>query len=130
MSASSAAREPAQAAATHAVCSDFHAAIELIGRRWNGVVLQQLLDGPQRFSELRDHIDGITDAMLSQRLKDLEAAGLITRDVGTCRPIEVHYELTAIGTQLAPVLQAVGNWAHRWAEHRDPPGANRSGSSQ
>ena len=66
-------------------------------------------------------IEGITDAMLSQRLKELEAEGLVSRAVGAARPIEVHYALTDIGAQLAPVLQAVGKWARRWAGNRELP---------
>lgn len=93
-----------------ATCPAFHAAIELIGRRWNGVLLQQLLGGPLRFHELRDRIAGITDAMLSQRLKDLEASGIVVRTVGTGRPVMVSYELTTIGHQLSPILDAVASW--------------------
>lgn len=78
-------------------CPSFHAAVELIGRRWNGVILQTLLVGPARFRELAESIPGITDAMLSQRVKELEAAGLISRIVTVARPVIVRYSLTEVG---------------------------------
>ena len=96
-------------------CSDFHAAVELIGRRWNGVILQRLFDGPHRFGELRDRIPRITDAMLSQRLKEFEAAGIVDRVVTVGRPVEIRYRLTDIGEQLAPVFDAVLSWGAVWS---------------
>ncbi|MFI1016397.1 winged helix-turn-helix transcriptional regulator [Streptomyces sp. NPDC020965] len=99
-------------------CSDFHAAIELIGRRWNGVILQRLFDGPHRFGELRDRIPRITDAMLSQRLKEFEAAGIVERIVTVGRPVEIRYQLTDIGTRLAPVFDAVESWGAAWSAGR------------
>jgi DNA-binding HxlR family transcriptional regulator len=95
-------------------CSSFHAAIELIGRRWNGVILNRLLDGPLRFSQLRAAIPEVTDAMLTLRLKELEAAALLVRSVSTDRPIEVHYALTEVGAQLSPILAAIGRWSVTW----------------
>jgi len=99
-------------------CSDFHAAVELIGRRWNGVILQRLFDGPHRFGELRDRIPRITDAMLSQRLKEFEAADIVERVVTVGRPVEIRYQLTAIGEQLAPVFDAVASWGASWSAQR------------
>lgn len=97
-------------------CPRFHAAIELIGRRWNGVILQRLLDGPYRFSEIRRGIPRLTDAMLSQRLRELEDEGLVERRVIDERPIQVTYALTAVGQRLTPVLMAVADWSNEWAE--------------
>lgn len=99
-------------------CPEFHAAIELIGRRWAGVILQQLLGGALRFNELRERIPHITDAMLSQRLKELETAGIVERLVTIARPVEVRYTLTNIGDRLGPVLDAVASWSADWATHR------------
>lgn len=97
-------------------CPRYHAAIELIGRRWNGVILQNLLGGPLRFSQLRERIPGVTDAMLSQRLKELENAAIVNREVSTGRPIEIRYGLTPVGQELGPVLTAVATWSVSWAE--------------
>ncbi|WNV85658.1 helix-turn-helix domain-containing protein [Umezawaea sp. Da 62-37] len=104
------------AGAHQGACPNFHAAVELIGRKWNGVILQQLLESPLRFLELRERIPRVTDAMLSQRLKELEAAAVVERVVTTTsRPVEVRYKLTAIGDRLAPVLDAVAAWGNEWA---------------
>ena len=103
-------------------CPNFHAAVELIGRKWNGVILLQLLGGPLRFLELRERIPRVTDAMLSQRLKELEAAAIVERVVTTAtRPVEVRYLLTPIGDRLAPVLDAVSAWGNDWAKQVTPP---------
>jgi DNA-binding HxlR family transcriptional regulator len=97
-------------------CPNFHAAIELIGRRWNGVILQRLLSGPLRFSEIPRGIPRLTDAMLSQRLRELEDAGVVERSVAGERPVQVTYALTPVGTRLAPVLLAVAEWSNEWAQ--------------
>lgn len=109
--------------ATHTVmdreaCPLFHAAIELLGHRWNGLILQALIGGRRRFSQLRTAIPELTDAMLSRRLKDLESAGIVVRDVSSARPIEVYYELTNVGAQLLPVLDAIADWSNIWAQAR------------
>lgn len=100
-------------------CPAFHAAVELIGRRWNGVIIDALLHQPLRFSELRMAIPDITPAMLSQRLKELEAEQVITRAVSTERPIEVSYSLTEVGHGLAAVLDAVALWSIGWSGEGD-----------
>lgn len=97
-------------------CTRFHAAIELLGRRWNGGILEQLLSGPMRFSEIRRAIPRITDAMLSLRLRELEDAGIVQRSVHDQRPVQVKYELTPVGYRLGPVLAAVTQWSNEWAE--------------
>jgi DNA-binding HxlR family transcriptional regulator len=99
-------------------CPAFHEAVELIGRRWNGVILHELLGGPRRFSQLRAGIPEITDAMLSLRLKDLEAARIVVRDVSASRPGEVRYALDRAGCSLAPVLDAIAQWGEEWVATR------------
>lgn len=96
-------------------CPAYHRAIELIGKRWNGVILRDLLAGPTRFSELRSRIPGITDTMLAQRLRELEDAGLVSREIVESRPILVQYQLTEIGRDLSPILGAIASWSDDWA---------------
>ncbi|HYM14156.1 MAG TPA: helix-turn-helix domain-containing protein [Dehalococcoidia bacterium] len=95
-------------------CPRFHQAVELVGRRWTGVIVRLLLGGPQRFSELAAAIPGVTDRMLSERLKELEAEGLVHRSVLPQQPVRVEYELTEKGAALAPIVGAVADWAERW----------------
>jgi DNA-binding HxlR family transcriptional regulator len=103
--------------------SSFHAAVELIGRRWNGMVLQAMLDGCRRFSEIRSAIPDLTDAMLSQRLRELEGAGLVVREVADARPVEIRYGLTDVGRRLAPVLDAIAVWGSEWSRARSQASA-------
>ena len=98
------------------LCAKFHKAVELIGRRWSGAVIQLLLRGPARFAELRDAIPDISDRMLSERLRELEEEGIVARTVIPETPVRVEYALTAKGKALEPALGAIGKWAEKWAE--------------
>lgn len=95
-------------------CSRFHEAIELIGRRWNGAILNGLLAGPARYAELRAAIPQISDRMLSERLKELETAAIIVRRVTPDSPVKVEYQLTEKGRALEKALRAVSAWAQDW----------------
>jgi DNA-binding HxlR family transcriptional regulator len=95
-------------------CPSYHSAIELIGKRWNGVILRRLGGGALRFSELRSAIPGITDTMLTQRLRELEDAGIVNREVVNTRPVDIRYGLTEVGNSLSPILDAVANWSNQW----------------
>src|SRR5438045_8709508 len=104
-----------------ALCARFHQAVELVGRRWTGAVIQLLLNGPARYAELRDSIPDITDRMLSERLRELEDEGIVSRRVIPEIPIRVEYALTAKGRALEPALQALGAWADKWADKGPKP---------
>jgi DNA-binding HxlR family transcriptional regulator len=96
------------------LCPKFHEAVELIGRRWSGAVIQLLTGGRLRFSDLRDAVPEISDRMLSERLKELEAAGIVRRIVTPVTPVKVEYELTEKGRALEEPLRAIGEWATAW----------------
>jgi DNA-binding HxlR family transcriptional regulator len=96
------------------LCPRYHHAIELIGRRWSGAILQVMRSGTVRFSDLAAAIPGLSDRMLSERLKELEAEHLIERRVIPETPVRVEYHLTARGEALGSVLDAVMAWAHVW----------------
>lgn len=98
----------------HPVCARFHAAIELLGARWSGAVLQALFTGSHRFADLRAAIPGVSDTMLTQRLRELEEAGLVERRVMPTSPVHVEYHLTQMGREAGPVLDAVIAWSHNW----------------
>jgi DNA-binding HxlR family transcriptional regulator len=97
-----------------ALCGRFHAAVELVGRRWTGAVIQILLDGRRRYAELRDAIPEISDRMLSERLRELESEGIVARLVIPETPVRVEYELTEKGRALERALAEIGRWAERW----------------
>src|SRR5207245_4754270 len=89
----------------------FQRAIELIGKRWSGAVLKALLPGPARFNHLLGGIPGISDRVLTERLRELEISGIVERLVDPGPPVRVSYRLTARGRELEPVVSAVTAWA-------------------
>lgn len=111
---------------TPALCSDFHRAIELIGKRWTGAVIFLLLRQRCRFAQLRDAIPDITDRMLSERLQELEQNGIVERIVIPETPVRVEYALTKKGRGLADALDAVGKWAHTWNQAEKGQKAKRA----
>jgi DNA-binding HxlR family transcriptional regulator len=100
--------------ATSGQCIQFQRAIEFIGRRWVGTIVYVLLDGPYRFNELLARVPNVSDRLLTERLRELEAAGIVTREVHPGPPVRVVYELTASGRALSDVIGGVVNWAHDW----------------
>jgi DNA-binding HxlR family transcriptional regulator len=88
-------------------------AFDLLGKRWTGVVLGTLRGGPGGFRALARAIDGISDSVLSDRLAELSAAGLVTRTVSEGPPVTVRYSLTAAGRALLPALEQITRWARR-----------------
>lgn len=96
------------------LCPKFHAAVELIGRRWTGAIVRMLLDGRLRYSDLKAAVPDISDRMLSERLKELEAEGIVHRIVTPDTPVRVEYELTEKGHALEAALRTLGDWASTW----------------
>jgi DNA-binding HxlR family transcriptional regulator len=86
-------------------------AFEFLGKRWNGVIMGTLGNGASGFSDLRRAVGGISDSVLSDRLGELCAAGLVSRSVDPGPPISVLYELTAAGQALLPALDQLAGWA-------------------
>jgi DNA-binding HxlR family transcriptional regulator len=103
------------------LCPKFHEAVELIGRRWSGALIKLLLEGRQRYCALRDAIPDISDRMLSERLKELESAGIVRRIVTPDTPVRVEYELTEKGQALEGPLLALGEWASVWISPPSEP---------
>jgi DNA-binding HxlR family transcriptional regulator len=98
------------------VCPHFHAAIELIGKRWSGAIIWALGEGPLRYADLKRAIPGLSDRLLSQRLKELEEAGLMKRTVEEGFPVRVSYGLTEKGEELKPTIDGIREWARDWQE--------------
>ncbi|HUZ89641.1 MAG TPA: helix-turn-helix domain-containing protein [Candidatus Acidoferrales bacterium] len=98
----------------------FQRAMELIGKRWSGAVLRALMSSPVRFNQLLTGIPGISDRVLTERLRELEGEGLVERLVDPGPPVRVSYRLTERGRALEPILAAVDCWAEAWVA----PGAS------
>ena len=89
--------------------------MELVGGKWKLVLLWQLLGGAKRFSELKRKLGDVTQKMLPLQLRELEAAGLLTRTVYPVIPPHVEYSLTERGMELAPVLRGLCAWSGKYA---------------
>lgn len=97
-------------------CRPFEATMRLLGRRWIGAVVRAMLHDASRYAEIRAAVPGITDAVLTTRLRELCADELAVREVTPSTPVQVHYRLTAAGRDLRPVLDAVEQYG---LEHRE-----------
>ena len=109
------------------VCSRFHRAIELIGSRWSGAILQTLLQGRSRYGAIKAAIPDLTDRMLSERLRSLEGEDLVLRIVVPESPVRVEYELTPKGRELQDALKEIGAWAERWIPLEDDATSKSTG---
>jgi DNA-binding HxlR family transcriptional regulator len=96
------------------VCPDFHAAVELIGKRWAGAIVWALAERPHYFAELVQAVPGLSDRLLSRRLREFESEGLVERSVHPGSPARVSYALTDKGKALEPALRELRSWAKRW----------------
>lgn len=97
------------------VCPKFHKAVELIGRRWTGAILSALLLGATRFTDIVHAVPGLSDRLLSERLKELEAEGIVQRSVHPETPVRVEYHLTEKGHELNAVISTLTEWAENWS---------------
>src|SRR5215469_5884933 len=98
----------------HYMCPRYEHAIQLLGKRWTGLILDTLMQGPQRFCEMTAAVEGLSDRVLSDRLRELEVEGIIERIVYPQIPVRVEYRLTAKGHDLQPVVEAIHHWAEEW----------------
>jgi DNA-binding HxlR family transcriptional regulator len=94
------------------------ACFELLGKKWTAFIVWALLDGPKRFTELVLAGPGLRDRVLSQRLKELEATGIVTRSQYLEVPPRVEYELTDVGRDLRPVIEEMERWGRRWEKSK------------
>src|SRR5205085_8373766 len=106
--------EMTQSSPTSNICPRYEHAIQLLGKRWTGLLLYALLEGPQRFCELTATVEGLSDRVLSDRLRELEVEGVVERVVYPQIPVRVEYQLTEKGRALGPVVDAIHKWAEKW----------------
>jgi DNA-binding HxlR family transcriptional regulator len=97
-----------------AFCPKFHRAVELIGRRWTGAIIRAMRSGKTRFCDIGAAVPGLSDRLLSERLKELEGEGIVVRTVIPDTPVRIDYHLTTKGDDLQAVFDEIGAWAYRW----------------
>ena len=101
------------------MCPRYEHAVQLLGKRWTGLLLDALMSGPKRFCELTSAVEGLSDRVLSDRLRELEVEGIIERVVYPQIPVRVEYRLTEKGHALKPVVEAIHHWAQSWISQPD-----------
>lgn len=110
------------------LCPNYQRAADLLGKRWTALIVKALLPGPRRFTAVTEMIPGLSDRLLSQRLKELEAAGIVRRRVYPDVPVRVEYALTPKGHDLEGVLTELQYWADRWESGAALPAAVMPGN--
>jgi DNA-binding HxlR family transcriptional regulator len=95
------------------ICVKFENAIQIMSQKWVGLIIYQLMEGPQRFCNIESQV-GISGRVLSAKLKYLESEDLVKREVYPETPVRIEYALTDKGASLAPVLKEIEKWANQW----------------
>jgi len=98
------------------LCPKYENAIKMLGKKWTGLIIRVLLEKPGRFSDISSLIPNISDRMLTERFKELESTGIISRKVYPETPVRIEYELTKKGKSLKPILDEIQKWAENWIE--------------
>ncbi|MGB3160857.1 MAG: helix-turn-helix domain-containing protein [Carnobacterium sp.] len=96
------------------ICPKFERTFSILGKKWMGLIIDVLLEGPQRFKNIATAIPNVSDRVLVERLKELEQEGLVLRTVDPKATMRVAYSLTKKGTDLKDVMKAVQIWADEW----------------
>lgn len=98
------------------LCPNLEYAFQLLGKRWNGLIIQTLANGPKRFKEMSDSIPPMSDKMLAERMRELEKEEIVIRTVFPEKPVRIEYKLTEKGLGLIPVFTALQTWAETWGK--------------
>lgn len=97
------------------ICPRFEKAMTILSQRWTGMIIYQLLSGPQRFCTIESSV-GVSGRVLSERLKDLESEGIVRREVHPETPVRIEYSLTEKGKALEPLMKDIEKWSQSWLE--------------
>ena len=97
------------------LCPKFEHAMQLLSKRWVGLILSELLKGEKRFSEMESMLP-ISGRLLSDRLKMLEKEDIVNRNIYSEFPVRIEYSLSEKGKALAPVIREIEHWAEDWVE--------------
>src|SRR6516225_7148403 len=122
-------KKPGEHAYDCAVGCPVEATLDLIDGKWKGVILYHLLDDKIRFNELKRRLSRITQRMPTRQLRELEAAGLIHREIYAEVPPRVEYSLTALGRSLEPVVRVLWSWGDEYLAKRKSPSSFVNGSA-
>lgn len=93
------------------MCPKFEVAIQIIGKKWTGMIIRVLLGGPKRFKDIKKQMPGVSDRMLTERMKELEQLQIVRRIVYAETPVRIEYTLTKKGYSLKEVIEAIQRWS-------------------
>lgn len=96
------------------MCPKYEGAINVLGKRWTGLIINVLLRGAVRFKDIREMVPQMSDKMLSERLKELEELDILERKVYPEIPVRIEYTLTEKGKDLRPVIESIHEWGQKW----------------
>ena len=96
------------------MCPKYESAAEVLCKKWTGLIIRVLLDGPKRFKEMKEQIPDMSDKMLTDRMKELETMDIVKRTVYPEMPVRIEYQLTDKGRGLEPVIQSIQGWGEHW----------------
>ncbi|MFC0560473.1 winged helix-turn-helix transcriptional regulator [Halalkalibacter alkalisediminis] len=96
------------------MCPKYETAIDLLGKKWTGLIIRVLLDGPKRFKDIKAQIPDMSDRILTERMKELEQQNIIVRNVFPEKPVRIEYVLSEKGLALRPVIESIQSWGERW----------------
>ncbi|GBF73270.1 HxlR family transcriptional regulator [Paenibacillus sp. 598K] len=96
------------------MCPKYESAAEILCKKWTGLIIRVLLDGPKRFKEMKEQIPDMSDKMLTDRMKELESMDIVKRTVYPEMPVRIEYELTDKGKDLEPVIRSIQGWGEHW----------------
>ena len=108
-------------------CPRCQLTVEIVGRRWSGAILRAMLTGASRFGEIQEAILDLSNRMLSERLREFEAEGIVERVVAPERPVRVEYRLTEKGRSLNDVVEALSRWSQDWIGLEEVEGRGAAG---
>lgn len=103
------------------MCPRYEKAAAILGKRWTGLIIRALMEGPRRFNELLKMVELVSDRLLTERLRELEAEGLVERTVYPESPVRIEYSLTPKGQAMKSVVDAIQDWASEWIEMEGVP---------
>ena len=98
------------------LCPKFEKAFQLLGKKWNGLIIRSLMDGPKRFSDIKALIPELSDRMLTERFKELEAEEIVIRKVYPDIPVRIEYSLSDKGRDLKASMDNIQQWAEKWID--------------
>ncbi|MDR7074619.1 winged helix-turn-helix transcriptional regulator [Fictibacillus barbaricus] len=99
------------------MCPKYEVAIEIIGKKWTGLIIRVLMGGPKRFKDIKSQIPEMSDRMLTERMKELESVGIVKRSVYPETPVRIEYALTEKGNSLKTIINEIQTWSEQWVDH-------------